>query len=101
MRSFTTLPVFSLLCFPLVGVACSSNSGEGSSRTVASTALALQTETSPRLGTETTTPVRHVVVIFQENVSFDHYFGTYPVAMNPAGEPRFVADRDTPTVNGL
>jgi phospholipase C len=26
-----------------------------------------------------------VVVIFQENVSFDHYFATYPVAKNPAG----------------
>ena len=24
------------------------------------------------------TPIKHVVVIFQENVSFDHYFGTYP-----------------------
>jgi phospholipase C len=26
----------------------------------------------------TSTPIKHVVVIFQENVSFDHYFGTYP-----------------------
>lgn len=26
------------------------------------------------------TPIKHVVVIFQENVSFDHYFGTYPHA---------------------
>jgi phospholipase C len=24
----------------------------------------------------TTTPIKHMVVIFQENVSFDHYFGT-------------------------
>jgi len=24
--------------------------------------------------------IKHVVVIFQENVSFDHYFGTYPHA---------------------
>ena len=24
------------------------------------------------------TPIKHVVVIFQENVSFDHYFATYP-----------------------
>ena len=29
---------------------------------------------------ETTTPIKHLVVIFQENVSFDHYFGTYPNA---------------------
>lgn len=50
---------------------------------------------------KTATPIKHVVVIFQENVSFDHYFATYPVAENPAGEPRFVARRGTPTVNGL
>ena len=28
------------------------------------------------------TPIKHLVVIFQENVSFDHYFGTYPHAAN-------------------
>ncbi|MBI4900670.1 MAG: alkaline phosphatase family protein [Actinobacteria bacterium] len=33
-----------------------------------------------------TSPIKHVVVIFQENVSFDHYFGTYPKAANIAGE---------------
>lgn len=41
------------------------------------------------------------MVIFQENVSFDHYFATYPVALNPAGELRFYAQDDTPSVNGL
>jgi phospholipase C len=50
---------------------------------------------------ETATPIEHVVVIFQENVSFDHYFATYPKAKNPADEPFFQADDDTPTVNGL
>ena len=39
----------------------------------------------------TTTPIKHVVVIFDENVSFDHYFGTYPTALNPPGEPAFHA----------
>ncbi|WP_415854470.1 phospholipase C [Sinomonas sp. G460-2] len=34
----------------------------------------------------TTTPIKHVVVIFGENVSFDHYFATYPNAANTAGE---------------
>jgi phospholipase C len=34
-----------------------------------------------------TTPIKYVVVIFQENNSFDHYFGTYPVATNPNGSP--------------
>ena len=49
----------------------------------------------------TATPIKHLVVIFQENVSFDHYFGTYPNAANASGEPRFIAAADTPTVNGL
>src|ERR1700732_1493025 len=49
----------------------------------------------------TATPIQHLVVIFQENVSFDHYFGTYPEALNPAGEPKFKAAASTPTVNGL
>ena len=31
----------------------------------------------------TTTPIQHVVIIFGENISFDHYFGTYPKAANP------------------
>jgi len=50
---------------------------------------------------DTTTPIKHVVVIFQENVSFDHYFGTYPHAPNPTGEPVFHARPGTPGVNGL
>ena len=49
----------------------------------------------------TATPIQHLVVIFQENVSFDHYFGTYPNATNPAGEPAFHARPGTPTVNGF
>jgi phospholipase C len=49
----------------------------------------------------TTTPIRHLVVIFDENESFDHYFGTYPHALNPPGEPAFVPAPDTPSVNGL
>ncbi|HYZ71972.1 MAG TPA: hypothetical protein VE641_02775, partial [Chthoniobacterales bacterium] len=31
---------------------------------------------------QTTYPISNVVVIFQENVSFDHYFATYPNALN-------------------
>lgn len=52
-------------------------------------------------GSGTASPIEHLVVIFQENVSFDHYFATYPVALNPKGEPAFRAADDTPTVNGL
>lgn len=56
---------------------------------------------APPARADTTTPIKHLVVIFQENVSFDHYFGTYPNALNPAGEPQFFAHPDTPSVNGL
>jgi phospholipase C len=48
----------------------------------------------------TTTPIQHLVVIFGENESFDHYFGTYPKAANPPGQPRFTALPNTPSVNG-
>src|SRR5436190_732738 len=47
---------------------------------------------------KTASPIKHLVVIFQENVSFNHYFGTYPRADNPAGEPQFRAAPDTPSV---
>ena len=48
----------------------------------------------------TTTPIKHLVVLFDENQSFDHYFGTYPYAANTDGT-KFVAKPGTPTVNGL
>jgi phospholipase C len=58
---------------------------------------------SPKLQTET--PIKHLVVIFQENASFDSYFATYPVAANPRGlisrPPPFKARRGTPSINGL
>ena len=38
---------------------------------------------------QTATPIKHLVVIFNENISFDHYFATYPNAANPPGEPQF------------
>jgi phospholipase C len=55
------------------------------------------------------TPIHHVVIFFQENESFDHYFGTYPNAANLDGEmswigipaPRFIARDDTPSINGI
>jgi phospholipase C len=50
----------------------------------------------------TETPIKHLVVIFQENVSFDHYFGTYPHALNLPGETPFSASRHTPKqINNL
>jgi phospholipase C len=44
------------------------------------------------------TAIKHVVVIFGENVSFDHYFGTYPNAANTGGTP-FTALAGTPVPN--
>lgn len=49
----------------------------------------------------TTTPIKHVVVILDENQSFDHYFGTYPHAANLQDEPPFTALPNTPEINGL
>jgi phospholipase C len=49
---------------------------------------------------KTATPIKHLVVIFDENESFDHYFGTYPYAANTDGT-KFVAKPGTPKVNGL
>ena len=74
------------------------------SATVASASLAGVTGASAAAvannSAATTSPIKHVVVLFQENVSFDHYFGTYPKATNTDGQP-FKAKAGTPTVNGL
>jgi phospholipase C len=56
---------------------------------------------SPQDAAQTATPIKHLVVIFNENRSFDHYFATYPNATNPPGEPVFKAARNTPAVNNL
>jgi phospholipase C len=48
----------------------------------------------------TSTPIKHLVVIFDENISFDHYFGTYPKATNADGTP-FTAKKGTPKIDGL
>jgi phospholipase C len=48
----------------------------------------------------TTTPIKHLVVLFDENISFDHYFGTYPNATNTDGT-KFTAAKHTPKINGL
>src|SRR6202167_5337761 len=50
---------------------------------------------------KTATPIKHIVIIFGENQSFDHYFGTYPSAKNPPDEPKFFAAPNTQTVNGF
>jgi phospholipase C len=56
--------------------------------------------TSGGSGNSASAAIQHVVVIFGENISFDHYFGTYPNAMNLKGEPSFTALSGTPAVDG-
>ncbi|MFF1879447.1 phospholipase C [Leifsonia sp. NPDC058230] len=55
---------------------------------------------SPDHSSATLTPIKHLVVIFDENVSFDHYFGTYPSAAGTDGTP-FKAAPNTPKANTL
>jgi phospholipase C len=50
---------------------------------------------------QTTLQIQHLIVIIQENASFDHYFATYPIAANPPGEPAFTPLPGTPSINGL
>ncbi|RKP46424.1 phospholipase C [Trinickia fusca] len=75
-------------------VACGSSNNSTPASSSSST-------TSVQDALATTTPIKHLVVIYDENVSFDHYFGTYPNATNPAGEPAFTVAANTPAVNGL
>jgi phospholipase C len=69
-----------------------------------STVCLLQTNTAiADVTTTAKTPIKHLIVIYQENVSFDHYFATYPNASNTKepGEPQFHPKANTPSVNGL
>ena len=65
-------------------------------------ALAVRSVAAANNYGDTTTPIKHVVVIFQENVSFDHYYGTYPRTItDSSGHVIFQPKDDTPRVNGL
>ena len=45
--------------------------------------------------------IQHIVIIYQENVSFDHYFTAHiQTHSNPAGEPPFHPLPGTPAVDG-
>jgi phospholipase C len=75
--------------------------GNSGSSTTASTTAPTTQAVSVQDAVATATPIKHLVVLFSENESFDHYFGTYPTAVNPVGEPAFTALPGTPTVNNL
>jgi len=53
---------------------------------------------APIVATTPQAAIKHVVVIFGENISFDHYFGTYPNAANTGGTT-FTALTGTPIPN--
>ncbi|GCF10290.1 phospholipase C [Dictyobacter arantiisoli] len=91
-KTWRTTSIYAALGIAIIAVTLFATSGVFASAPVSSDLTANKA---------TTTPIQHIVVIFQENVSFDHYFGTYPNATNPAGEPAFHASASTPSVNGL
>src|SRR3984957_1198538 len=100
VRIYTTIAAAAVLgTSAVVGVTVASASTSGftpGSVPVPATAAA----SSYRLLAPTSTPIKHVVVLFDENESFDHYFGTYPNAANTDGST-FHAKPGTPKVNGL
>ncbi|MGW3117741.1 phospholipase C [Streptomyces sp. NPDC001107] len=77
----------------LLGVAALASASGAMSASAASGAQALS-------GGRTATPIKHVVVIYDENISFDHYFATYPKAANTDGT-KFKAAAHTPKVDNL
>jgi phospholipase C len=84
--------------FSVSGVSLASTQAGHTANSVAVPATAAASQY--RVVAPTATPIKHVVVLFDENVSFDHYFGTYPYATNTDGSP-FSATPGTPKVNGL
>jgi phospholipase C len=66
----------------------------------AAPAAAVDAQGSNSGSTHTSTPIKHVVVIYDENVSFDHYFATYPQAANTDGTT-FKAAKQTPKADNL
>ena len=89
--------VFLYTWFPFAVDASSTTSPPSSSRPIS---LTNNTNTLDNTAT-TATPIEHLIIIFQENVSFDHYFGTYPYAVNLNGEVPFYASANTPSIDGL
>jgi len=94
-KTLTSLKLVSILAMLS---ACGGGGGGGSTPSAGTSSVA---SVSVQDAAQTATPIKHLVIIYGENRSFDHYFGVYPNASNPAGEPTFTAAAGTPTVNGL
>jgi phospholipase C len=92
MKKSTSM-VLALVVIPLILV---------SSSIPLSNAVATPTDASSNSSSSTSTPIKYLVVIFQENTPFDHYFATYPHATNSSStQPHFSSLYNTPTVNGI
>jgi len=76
-------------------------SGEAGAAGAAGEAGAASAANDPASLFPTASKIKHVVVVFGENISFDHYFGTYPSAQNNVGETPFTGASDTPQANNL
>jgi phospholipase C len=96
----TLLAVGALGASAAVGVTVASASTRGQTAVDSAAAPATAPASAYRIVAPASTPIKHVVVLFGENVSFDHYFGTYPYAANTDGST-FHAKPGTPAVNGL
>ncbi|MDH7637793.1 phospholipase C [Sphingomonas oryzagri] len=85
-------------CMALLLSSCGHSRDSGSSTGGGGTT----TPVSEQDALSTATPIKHLVVIFGENESFDHYFGTYPQSKDPSGEPTeaWVAPSNVANVNG-
>ena len=82
------------------GLAVGATVGAASAAPHAASSVTVPAASSLYYAPPTSTPIKHLVVLFDENVSFDHYFGTYPYAANTDGST-FSAKPGTPKVNGL
>jgi phospholipase C len=94
-KTLTSVKLISILAMLS---ACGGGGSGGSTPSAGTSSVA---SVSVQDAAATATPIKHLVIIFGENRSFDHYFGVYPNATNPAGEPTFTAAAGTPTINGL
>ena len=87
-----------LLALSLSSTLILSGCGQGTASNPPGNGNANTTPPAPApTATTSSAVIKHIVVIYGENVSFDHYFGTYPQASNPAGETAFTAATGTPT----
>jgi phospholipase C len=88
-----------LLALSLTTTLILSGCGQGTVSTPAGNGNANTTPPpAPPTPTTAQAAIKHIVVIYGENVSFDHYFGTYPNAANSNGTP-FTAAAATPIPN--